>query len=274
MNSLKRDPGLRLPIWDYPIDQCDDISRAYIKVEPYQQILTNYPFSGPEKHYHQFQSSWFKLFPSWLEYSSSKDAAFCLSCYLFTKEANWTPWINHVGKNPNLPHNIAEQACKDLMSEAQHIEKIIKKQTSKQIVKNRLRLKTSIDSIRWLAFQACAFRGHDERPKSKNRGNFLEMIKILASYNKSVDEVVLENAIGNVKYTLPMIQKEILHILSRKVRDVIREEIGDAKFCIIVDEARNDSKRKQMTLVLRFVIKMVFYVKDFLTLFTSQILWR
>ncbi|XP_057745476.1 uncharacterized protein LOC130963370 [Arachis stenosperma] len=50
-----------------------------------------------------------------------------------------------------------------------------------------------------------------------------------------------------------LVQKEILHILATKVRNSIREEIGDAKFCIIVDEARDESKKEQMTIVLRFV---------------------
>jgi len=38
------------------------------------------------------------------------------------------------------------------------------------------------------------FRVHDEGPESKNRGNFLEMIKLLASYNDKKAQVVLENA--------------------------------------------------------------------------------
>ena len=40
-----------------------------------------------------------------------------------------------------------------------------------------------------------------------------------------------------------------------KVRKTIREEIGDAKFCIIIDEARDKSKKEQMAIVLRFVDK-------------------
>jgi len=39
------------------------------------------------------------------------------------------------------------------------------------------------------------------------------------------------------------------------VRKHIREEIGDSKFCIVVDEARDESKKEQMALVLRFVDK-------------------
>ena len=60
------------------------------------------------------------------------------------------------------------------MKQSQHIDKVMDRQSFEQIMNNRLRLKASIDSVRWLTSQGCAFRGHDERPNSKNRGNFLE----------------------------------------------------------------------------------------------------
>jgi glycerol kinase len=69
-----------------------------------------------------------------------------------------------------------------------HIGKLIEKQTSQEMENNRLRLKTSIDNVRWLAFQACAFRGHDESADSKNQGNFIELIKFLATFN---DKLIL-----------------------------------------------------------------------------------
>ncbi|XP_029149722.1 uncharacterized protein [Arachis hypogaea] len=37
------------------------------------------------------------------------------------------------------------------------------------------------------------------------------------------------------------------------VRNSIRKDIGNAKFCIIIDEAHDESKKEQMTIVLRFV---------------------
>ena len=77
--------------------------------------------------------------------------------------------------------------------------------------------------LRWLTFQGCPFRGHDESVSSLNRGNFLEMVKLLALYNKEVNEVVLEKAPKNAKYTSPDVQKEILSILARKVQKSIRE---------------------------------------------------
>jgi hypothetical protein len=65
----------------------------------------------------------------------------------------------------------------------------------------------------------------------------------------------LENAPLNAKYTSPDIQKEILSIIAMKIRKHIRDEVGDAKFSILVDETCDVSKRKQIALVLRFVDK-------------------
>ena len=168
--SLERDPGLRRQIWKYHVDQQDEIRRAYIKAGPYEHILPVYPFSGSEKHPRRFQSSWFRMFPSWLEYSPVKDAAFCLPCFLFNKKTtgrfgasaftvegfrNWKKvndgkkcaFLNHVGRDPNSPHNAYEQSCRDLMNQLQHIEKALHTQSSTQIANNRLRLKTSIDVV-------------------------------------------------------------------------------------------------------------------------------
>ncbi|XP_025625988.1 uncharacterized protein [Arachis hypogaea] len=141
------------------------------------------------------------------------------------------------------------------MAHSKHIDKVLDRHSDETIANNRLRLKTSIDAIRWLAFQACAFRGDDESPGSLNRGNFIELIKLLASCNQNVNNVVLENAPGNAQYISPGVQKDILHIFARKVRATIREEICDSKFCIIIDEARDESKREQMAVILRFVDK-------------------
>ena len=76
-----------------------------------------------KKSHRRFQDSWFKLFPEWLEYSPSKDIAFCLPCYLFKKSSGrvgsraftiegFRKWkkvndgencafLSHIGKDPN-----------------------------------------------------------------------------------------------------------------------------------------------------------------------------
>ena len=129
---------------------------------------------------------------------------------------------------------------------------------------NQLRIKASIDIVRWVTFQACAFRGHNERSESKNRGNFLKMMKLLVSYNEQVCALLLGNAPQNAKYTSHQIQKEILHVFARNVQSLIRHEIGDARFCLIVDEARDESRREQMSIVIRFVDRSGFIRERFL----------
>ncbi|KAL1332584.1 hypothetical protein AAHE18_11G038000 [Arachis hypogaea] len=217
---LERDLGMRPMIWKFPPNQRDEIRLAYINVGLNQSILDNYLFSG-DKNHRRFQASWFKLFPSWLEYSIEDDAIYCFPCFLFAKEPSINTGSNALIENGlrNWKKANSEKECALL----NHIDK------------------------------GYAYRGHDESQSSSNRGNFLKMLKFLGSYNERVKKNVLENAPKNVKYTSNEVRKEILHILATKVRNSIREKIGDAKFCIIVDETRDKSKKEQMSIVLRFV---------------------
>ncbi|KAK4558185.1 hypothetical protein RGQ29_007800 [Quercus rubra] len=231
--EIDRDPGSRKQICVFPINKQDEIRRAYLIEGPYQPENIDYPYND-DTHRRRFQPSWFKSHKDWLEYSPSTDAIYCLPCYLFSKKP-----IGRPGSD------------------------LIEKQTSKELENNRLRLKTSVECARWLAFQACAFRGHDESLDSKNRGNFIELIKFTSTFNDKVASVVLENAPGNAKYTSPTIQKEILHILASNVQNAIREEIVDAKFCILVDESQDESKREQMAIILKFVDKEGFIKERF-----------
>lgn len=63
---IEHDPGLRLPIWKYPVDKRDEIRRAYLRFGPHQLILPKYPPSGSKSHPRRFQAKWYSEFP-WLE---------------------------------------------------------------------------------------------------------------------------------------------------------------------------------------------------------------
>jgi Domain of unknown function (DUF4371) len=57
-----------------------------------------------------------------------------------------------------------------------------------------------------------------------------------------------------VKYNSPLVKKKILHIFAQKVKTSIREEIiGETKFCLIVDEFQDETKKKQMTICFLFI---------------------
>ncbi|KAK9057158.1 hypothetical protein SSX86_024525 [Deinandra increscens subsp. villosa] len=259
-NKLERDPAKRKQMWEHPPNLKEQIRRFYLNEGPYQIKLAKYPKSGPRKNPRKFIYSWFGVFPNWLEYSPTTDAAYCHLCYLFSDKPNvshghdsftvkgFNNWkkvgggkdcvfLNHIG---TTQHRSALLFSQNLLNQDAHIENIIVKQNEEQIKKNRLRLKVTIDVVRWLTFQACALRGHDESSTSKNRGNFLEMLQLLGSYNDEVSNVILENAPYNSKYTSNDIEREILNIIANRVRTYIRDEVGDSYFCIMVDESRDE----------------------------------
>ncbi|KAL6561484.1 hypothetical protein OROMI_017085 [Orobanche minor] len=272
VGSLERDPSKRIPIWKYSINQQDEIRRAYISMGPYQPKLseTEYKLVKCGKRYRRFKPRWFKQFP-WLEYSDSAHKAYCFPCYLFeVEDARFTtftrtgstdylhvnaskscPFISHEG-GPNSSHAGSKNRMADLMNVKCHVDKKLQVANAEEKKKNRFRFKIIIEVIRWLTVQGCALRGHDESSSSANRGNFLEMLTLLGKLNLDISEV-LEMAPRNATYTSSDIQKNFLHILANKIRVKIREEIGGAKFSILVDEAKDASDKEQMAIVLRFV---------------------
>ncbi|XP_025630197.1 uncharacterized protein [Arachis hypogaea] len=119
----------------------------------------------------KFNADWFDEFGNWLEYSISKDAVFCLCCYLrkpdgasgdaFVKEgfSNWKKkerLQTHVG-NHDSAHNHARRKCEALIKQ------------------------------KFLLQQGLAFRGDDESHNSNNQGNFLELLDFLAQHNTEID---------------------------------------------------------------------------------------
>ena len=139
ISNIERDPGKRPKIWDYPPNKRDQIRQAYLKLGPCQIRIAEYPKSG-KKHFHRFQESWYTQFSSWLEYSPSEDAVYCLPCYLFTMKVVGRPgwdvfsvkgfkswkkvnngkhcaFLIHIGDDSLSPHNRAVQACEDLLNQ-------------------------------------------------------------------------------------------------------------------------------------------------------------
>ena len=129
----------------------------------------------------------------------------------------------------NSPHNAAMHKWETLRNPAKHIERVISTHSSQETANHRLRLIATIEGVRLLAKQGCAFRGNDESSDSTNRGNFDAVLSSFGRMNLEV-QMVFDNASENAKYTSPLIQKQIANILGNKVREKIRDEVGSAKF--------------------------------------------
>ena len=82
LEDIISDPGLRKPIENFDIAIRDQARREYALRGPCQLNGHLYPKTTFGNHERSFQESWYKKYP-WLEYSISKNAAFCFWCYLF-----------------------------------------------------------------------------------------------------------------------------------------------------------------------------------------------
>ncbi|KAL9681227.1 hypothetical protein QQ045_013008 [Rhodiola kirilowii] len=269
INSLERDPEKRQAIWKYPLNEQDNVRRAYVVLGANQPHLKAYPSTWDGGQYRKFNSSWFEQW-QWLEYSIEKDKAFCFACFLFeidsSKGSSFTSdgfsnWRNvkdkksgilaHMG-GINSIHNSSMQKWENLRNPSRHIERVINTMSSKEVADNRLRLITTIEAVKFLSEQGCPFRGNDESVDSLNRGNFDAVLKFAKRISLDHHKV-LNNAPKNAKYTSSTIQKQMVNILANKVRAKIREEVGESKFCILVDEALDVANKEKMAIILRFV---------------------
>ncbi|CAN1841422.1 Zinc finger MYM-type protein 1 [Linum perenne] len=270
--EVERDPGKRIKICEWPIELRDEVRRKYLLLEAFQPKLSEHTYQAREygNKSRRFQESWYKEF-HWLEYSPTSHKAYCFPCFLFDDNSssnlvnggfdNWRrvhkgkdcAFLNHIGTSSSSPHNKAVASAAGLRMPSAHIDRVLERVSRAEVLKHRLRLKTTIKVLQRLALQGCAFRGHDESESSLNRGNLIEWIEFLMEWREDVKAVLLKNAPGNAKYISPLIQKELLSIIANKVRCKIRVEVGDAYFAILVDEARDESGREQMAIILRYV---------------------
>jgi hypothetical protein len=240
LDELPYDPADRKRIPEYtknPRKQ-DEIRRMYLTRGPYrpppgfkypQKLIADAP--------RRFNPEWFNEYGRWLEYSEKMDKAFCLCCYLFRDcivgEAGndafvvdgWSCWNKkkrldtHVGL-VNSFHNVAVKRCDALMNQDQSIQVVLNRQSDFTKKENRVRLSTSIASVRYLLKQGLAFRGHDESKESKNRGNFRELVDTLADQD-DVTRKAIKNAPENCQWVCPDIQKEIASIYAKVIERVI-----------------------------------------------------
>ncbi|XP_024171784.1 uncharacterized protein LOC112177756 [Rosa chinensis] len=152
INALERDPGLRSPIWKYPVNKRASVRKAYILLGPFQPKLS-YPLTNHGGQKRRFQSSWFKDNP-WLEYSIALDKAYCFPCFLFDTEDSqhhaftvdgFQTWkrvsvgdnmlIKHEG-GLNSPHHATMQKWDLLRNPTKQIETILESRSLKDVEDN------------------------------------------------------------------------------------------------------------------------------------------
>ena len=174
-------------------------------LRPIQTLFKVYP---PNEKGQSFNSKWYNDY-SWLEYSISKNAAFCFVCRHFgDNNSNSDSMYRKDGfkvfrkgpakfKEHSLcqTHKTAELSYQNRLVLTESCASQLNSQHKKKVQFNRKYIEAIIETIIWLSKQGLAFRGHDESENSKNRGNFLELINFQIKYNAQLKEGSLNTSI-------------------------------------------------------------------------------
>ncbi|XP_050064680.1 zinc finger MYM-type protein 1-like [Aphis gossypii] len=190
---------------------------------------------------------------TWISYSISLDRYYCYTCKLFGLPRAKQNFLAINGSNDykNISRNITQHEVSP-----DHIQK----SKNRQVAENREILKSVIEALLFTARQKIALRGHNEKIDSTNRGNFLELIKLLSKYHaplkSHLDQISSKGAHNRVTFLSNISQNVLLNIMSDMVRSKILQDVKiSGQFSIIIDTTTDISNVEQYTFIIRFVDK-------------------
>ena len=214
----------------------DDIA-ASPAFQPVRPVNVKFPvtlFSGKPR---SFSPGWYHHSYPWLEYSISRDACFCYPCRLFGVSSGglsrpemafttigFRDWKHATGKSGILnchnncaAHKQAAIAWSQYTLNVQQGTTISERMGSartQQIESNRHYLKTIAEILRLCGLQEIALRGHRESQTSLNRGNFLEILELVANHDPGIRRRLADGP-RNATYTSADIQNELLNVMGK-----------------------------------------------------------
>ena len=121
-----------------------------------------------------------------------------------------------------------------------------------------------MSSIRYLARQGIALRGHNEE-----NSNFIQLLNFHAEDDDNLKEWLLRNS---KKYTSPIIQNEILKDMALTIlRDIVNSIKDSGCYSIMTDESSNISNVQQFVNCIRWVDNVLEPHEDFIGLHAVEI---
>jgi hypothetical protein len=247
------------------------------------QKLTGLPLPG-KQHKRNFRASWYSDY-KWLCGSKYSNCLYCWPCLLVgTKKGIW----NSTGfsdmanatrsfqrHEASLEHMKYSVSFKDLKSNFNRITDALQENArlfvanfNKNVQLNRNFMHLPINAVLFLAKQELAFRGHNEKDSSENRGNFKELLTLLI--NSSSAEV--KNHYEKIKTVFAAnsktIQNELIQCIYSHLREFIYNEICDCDFfSLIVDDTTDITTNSQCAIIIRYVCKNGSVVERFIGFF-------
>lgn len=215
---------------------------------------------------------------NWLMFSESTGNVFCYPCKLFTKNqnnsfvdkgfSNWNKTEDSICSHENSnEHKRCTMEWLDYMVKDARIDKkvIDLMETEEKYWTEVLRRVVSV--IKFLSKRGLSFRGKDEKFGSPKNGNYLGALELIAEYDpflKAHIETYGNKGRGSVSYLSKTICEEFIDLISKKIMDRIKNEMGLAKYWgLIVDSTPDVSHADQLSVVFRYFLNKNVYERFF-----------
>uniref|UniRef100_A0A2S2P6H6 Zinc finger MYM-type protein 1 n=2 Tax=Schizaphis graminum TaxID=13262 RepID=A0A2S2P6H6_SCHGA len=205
----------------------------------------------------------------WLSYSPSLNRIFCLTCKLFGLPDTKKLFLVKNGSNDfknitrtlsnheSSPDHMQSVIAHGLYIRNDRIDLKLIENANRQVADNRELLRQIIDALIYIGRQNISLRGHREGIDSNNRGNFLELVKLLSNNHGPLKRHI-EQIEGKKKNRLTFLsnvtQNHLLNIISEVIRSKILNEVKrSGQFAVIIDTTTDVSNLEQFTFILRYV---------------------
>ncbi len=212
----------------------------------------------------KFNESWLAKY-TWLRYSVSRDAVYCVNCLLFGKKdskyktfssepvSDWSnlPKLIHRHVSQNDDHHksslLAENFIRVAEGEAADIHCQVNAHHRQVIELNRGGLESIIRCLLLCARNNIPLRGH-----RRDDGNFAAILAHRAETDVALQQF-LQNVPRNASYQSPEVQNELLNICAHELRGQIVADCNRAgMFALMADECTDVASREQISLCVRF----------------------
>ncbi|GAB1602327.1 uncharacterized protein LOC115212883, partial [Argonauta hians] len=205
----------------------------------------------------------------WLIYSPSKGTVFCFFCTLmlsqqdcFSKEEGFNNWKK---ADEKMKAHETSRAHRDSVLKLNlrckgscHVDKNLESQMHKDSLYWTEVLCRVVAVTKFLAERGLAFRGSEENIGSKNNGNFLGIIELIAQFDPFLRDHLKNTGnpgSGRQSYLSPKIYEEFVILMAKSVKAHIVSEVKAAKyFSISVDSTPDLAHVDQLAVIVRYVV--------------------
>ncbi|GBP13144.1 Zinc finger MYM-type protein 1 [Eumeta japonica] len=207
---------------------------------------------------------------SWLTYSTSVGAVFCLPCKLFSKTSSqyttgFSDW-KHIGTCLETHENSDEHKKSMLVWLTRKENKsVLDKQLQEQLRKEKEYyhnvLKRVIAVVKFLSIRGLAFRGSEEVFGSPHNGNFMGAMELLAEFDPFIREHIEQRELrpkAIISYLSKTVYEEIIEIMGQQLLKQIITQIknDDTKYySTVMDSTPDLSHNDQLAIVLRYCFR-------------------